>query len=66
MELVKGVTVDYAEGAVVLKAEVKALVIGEIEKIQKKVESGEIDLIKGTDLDKMAVMAVIEAIKKAL
>lgn len=66
MELVKGVTVDYVEGAIVLKAEVKSLVLAEIAKVEAKIESGEIDLVKGTDLDKQAALGLISALKGVL
>lgn len=66
MELGKGLSVEYVEGALVLKAEVKALVLEELAKIEAKFESGEIDLIKGTDFDKNAAMMFFSAIKAAL
>lgn len=34
--------------------------------IEAKVQSGEIDLIPGTDLDKVAILAVIAGLKGAL
>ena len=66
MKLAEGVTVDYVEGEVVLKAKVKQLVVAELQKVKAKFESGEIDLIKGTDLDKSAALVVIAAIETAL
>lgn len=66
MEISKGVTVEYVEGAVVLKAQIKALVLEELAKVKAKFESGEIDLIKGTDMDKQAALMVIGAIEAAL
>ena len=66
MELSKGVTVEYADGAVVLKAEIKSLVAEKLADVKAKLESGEIDLIKGTDLDKISAIKVIEAIEKAI
>ena len=66
MKLAEGVTVDYVEGEVVLKAKVKQLVVAELEKVKAKFESGEIDLVKGTDLDKAAALAIISALEAAL
>ncbi len=66
MEVAKGVTLEYTEGAVVLKAEVKQLVVAELAKVKAKFEAGEIDLIKGTDLDKVAALGIISAIEAAL
>lgn len=66
MEVAKGVTLEYTEGEVVLKAKVKELVIGELAKVKAKFESGEIDLVKGTDLDKSAALAIIAAVEAAL
>ncbi len=66
MKLAEGVTVDYVDGEVVLKAKVKQLVVAELEKVKAKFESGEIDLVKGTDLDKAAALAIISALEAAL
>lgn len=63
MEVTKGVTLEYTEGEVVLKAKVKELVLAEIAKVEAKIESGEIDLVKGTDLDKQAALGLISALK---
>lgn len=66
MEVTKGVTLEYVDGAVVLKAEVKALIMAELEKVKAKVESGEIDPVKGTDLDKTAILGAIGFIEAQL
>lgn len=66
MEITKGVTLDYAAGALVLKAEIAAVAIPVLDDVKAKVESGEIDPVKGTDLDKMLVLQVIELLKSAL
>lgn len=67
-----GVFVEYKEGKAVVSAyegaivlEIKAaLVINPaLDKLSAKVESGEIDLIKGTDLDKAALLKAIELVK---
>lgn len=66
MELTKGVVVDYVEGEIVAKVKVKEVALAKIAELKAKFESGEIDLIKGTDLDKKAALAVFAAIEAAL
>lgn len=66
MKFGENVTVEYVEGEVVVKAPVKKLVVAELAKVKAKVESGEIDLVKGTDLDKAAALAIISALEAAL
>ena len=66
MELSKGITIEYVDGAVVVKAEVKSLLLEELAKIKAKVESGEIDPIKGTDVDKSAILAALNLIEGAI
>lgn len=66
IEVLKGVKLDYQDGKVVLTAEVKALVQPKIEELKAKIASGEIDPIKGTDIDKMAFLAALELVEKAL
>lgn len=65
MELVKGVHLDYADGKIKLSGEweVRALVVAELDKVKAKLESGELDPVKGTDLDKELLMKAIEALK---
>lgn len=66
MEIVKGVVVEYKEGKVVLSAEVGALLLPELDKVKAKVESGELDLVPHTDLDKVVMVKAIEALKAML
>lgn len=63
MELVKGVELEYKEGKLVLSAEVAAVLNPVLDGYIAKVESGEIDLIKGTDMDKYAALQVLQALK---
>jgi hypothetical protein len=63
MEVVKGVELEYKEGKLVLSAGIAALLNPVLEDYKAKIESGEIDLIKGTDLDKMVVLQVIAALQ---
>lgn len=73
MEIGKsGVSVDYKEGKAIVSAfegavelTVKAALIVNpaLDGFAAKVESGEVDLIKGTDLDKTALLQAIAFIK---
>lgn len=63
MKLAEGITLDYVDGKVKLEAEVRALVLPALESVKAKIESGEIDPIKGTDLDKTALLKAIEILK---
>lgn len=64
MKLNEHIDVDYVGGEVVLKARVAALLLPKLESLKAKFESGEIDLIKGTDLDKRAALLVLDALIK--
>lgn len=66
MILAEGIVLDYVDGKVMLSAEVRALVAPALDSIKAKVESGEIDPIKGTDLDKQALLKAIEYIKSVI
>ena len=65
-EIIKGVEVEYKGGDITLTAKVASFLIPEIEKIEAKVMSGEIDLIKGTDLDKDVMLKALSFIKEKL
>lgn len=71
MEIAKGVTLDFVGGEVVLKAQgtgfellakgqVAGLAVPVLNEIKAKVESGEIDPIKGTDLDKTTLLGALD------
>lgn len=62
MEVAKGVSVGLEKGDIV----VRVSVLSEVEKLEQKFISGEIDLIKGTDLDKTAALLVLGNLKKEL
>jgi len=75
MELFKGGTLDYKDGSVVLSAldgnltlqlKAMALVGPMIDSMVSKIESGEIDLVKGTDIDKFVALQVLGLIKTEL
>lgn len=63
MELSKGVTVNYKEGKIVAEVEVASLILPKLEELKAKIESGEIDPIKGTSLDAVAMIGAIDFIK---
>ena len=65
-EITKGVIAKLENGVVSVEADLKVLALPVIEDIQKKLESGEIDLIKGTDLDATVANKVLEQLKKVL
>jgi hypothetical protein len=63
MELGKGFSVEYSEGKVVLSAKVAELLNPILDSFKQKIESGEIDPIKGTDLDKAVLTRAIDFLK---
>lgn len=63
MELMKNVELKYEDGKAKLEIDVKPVVLAEIEKIETKIASGEIDLIPGTELDKILVGQILAAVK---
>lgn len=65
-EITKGVIAKLENGVVSVEADLKVIAVPVIEDIQKKIESGEIDLIKGTDLDATVANKVLEQLKKVL
>lgn len=66
MKLVEGVELKLEAGKLMLVAELAALILPKLAEIKAKVEAGEIDLIKGIDLDKVAVLKAIELIEAEL
>ena len=65
-EITKGVTFELEGGVAAVKADLNVLAIPVLESIQAKIESGEIDPIKGTDLDAVVMNKVIEQLKVVL
>ena len=70
MDLAKEVKVEYKDGKLMVSAldgklalslEVSAIAKPVLMGLKAKIDSGEIDLIKGTDIDKMVADKVIEA-----
>ena len=77
MDLGHGISVDYQEGELVMKAQgngfeivakgqVAGLALPVLDQIRAKVESGEIDPIKGTEFDKAMILQVIDTLKASL
>lgn len=66
MEVMKNVQVNLQGGKVVLEVNVAAMALPAVEGIEAKIQSGEIDIIKGTDLDKEVLLKAIEFIKAEL
>ena len=66
MELAKGVTLDMDKGEVVLKAKVGTLLGPQISKLKADIESGKIDPIPGTDMDKLAMLQAVDFVEKEL
>ena len=62
-EISKGITVGYENGVAFLQAKVGELIVAPIERIEAKIQSGEIDLIKGTDIDKDLLLKITAALK---
>jgi hypothetical protein len=66
MEVLNGVELDYKEGKVVVSVAVAAMVIPAVDALKAKIEAGDVDLIKGTDLDKEILLKAIDYIKAEL
>lgn len=66
MEVLKGVELNYADGKVVVSVAVAAMVVPAVDALKAKIEAGEVDIIKGTDLDKDILLKAIEYIKAEL
>lgn len=73
MELGSGFKADYVSGEVVvsgldggleLKFKLAALIKPFVADIEAKIESGAIDPVAGTDMDKVAMLALVEGFKK--
>lgn len=66
-EMNKGlITISAAEGNVKLEVKAGMLVVEVLADLEKKIESGEIDPVKGTDMDKIAALQFVAWAKKEL
>jgi hypothetical protein len=66
MEVTKNVFLNLEEGNIVLKVDIKTMIIPVLNNLKADLEAGKIDPVKGTELDKMAIEAAIEMIEKYL
>jgi len=75
LEIAKGIDLDIDKGIVSLEAlegklkvqlALGALVAPVLDKVKADVESGKIDLIKGTSMDQLALVQALEFLKKEL
>lgn len=66
MEIAKNVFLNLEEGQIVLKVNLKTMIIPALENIKADLIAGKIDPIKGTDIDKIALESAIELIEKYL
>lgn len=60
MELAKGVVGEFKEGKIVISVEVASMVAPILADLKAKIESGAIDPVKGTDMDKEALLKAID------
>ena len=66
MKLLEGVELKLEAGKVILSANLAALIMPKLAEIKAKVESEEIDLTKGLEIDKVAILKAIELIEAEL
>lgn len=66
VKIAEGAHLSLDKGKVAITVDVGMIVNPKLEEIKVKIQSGEIDLIKGTDLDKMLLMQVVDALQKEL
>ena len=66
MIITKGVELKLEAGKLALTADVGALALPVLQDLKAKVDSGEIDPIKGTDLDKVVLDKVLNQLIAAL
>lgn len=66
MELANGVELAVQDGKAILSVEFGAIVNPALDAVKADIESGKIDLVKGTDMDKEFLMKAIDFIKMQL
>ena len=64
-EITKGVTIEYRDGKIVAEAEVAQFINPVLESLEAKIISGEIDPIKGIDVDKDLLLSAIKFLKSS-
>lgn len=63
MEIAKGINAEYSQGEIIVKVKVAEQVVPVLDGTISKIESGEIDLVKGTDIDKTVAVQVLKLLK---
>lgn len=63
MEIAKGIDADYKDGKIIVEVKVAEQVVPVLDGVIGKIESGEIDLVKGTDIDKTVALQVLGLLK---
>ncbi len=66
MQIAEHVEFKFEGGKIKLELDAKAALLKPIEDFEAKVKSGEIDPIKATDLDQVALLKAIEFLKSEL
>jgi hypothetical protein len=66
MDLGKGLELEYKDGKIVLSADILPVLAGPLSKLKADIESGKIDPIHGTDLDKEFMLKAVDFVEKAL
>ena len=64
MKMFENVELDFKAGKVLVTVDLKSLIVPALPSLKNDVESGKIDPIKGTDLDKDAIVHVLDIIEK--
>lgn len=65
-QLMEGVMVKLEGGKLSLEADFGLMLVPKLDALVAKFESGEIDIVKGTDLDKSAALILLANIKAEL
>lgn len=66
MEVSKGLDLEFKDGKIVLSYDLKQVAVPVLDGLAAKVQSGEIDPVKGTDLDKDAMLKAIAFLKSEI
>lgn len=64
MKMFENIELDFKAGKVVVSIDLKSLIVPALQSLKNDIESGKVDPIKGTDLDKEALVHVLDIIEK--